>query len=279
MKYEQNKQSKKYTGSDMARLSAGSCAGCGACCRGMGDTIVLDLYDVCLLTAGLGLPFADLLEKAVDLHVEDGIILPHLRQEDCGESIRAAGRESGSPLRTGKESGSPLRTSKESGDSSGTRCHFLGENGRCRVHAFRPGICRLFPLGRQYGEGKEGKITYFLLEDACIDRGRTKVRIDKWLGIPDLPRYEAFKMKWHRLLRTLEARLAAENDPDVAGKVNLFFLQTFFMKPYFDLGSGGQPNKLNTKTAARAETGLPLFDSRVFYEQLEERIKQFSVVL
>ena len=269
MKYEQNKQSKKYTGSDMARLSAGSCAGCGACCRGMGDTIVLDPYDVCLLTAGLGLPFADLLEKAVDLHVEDGIILPHLRQEDCGDSIRAAGKESSSPLRTGKESG----------DSSGTRCHFLGENGRCRVHAFRPGICRLFPLGRQYGEGKEGKITYFLLEDACIDRGRTKVRIDKWLGIPDLPRYEAFKMKWHRLLRTLEARLAAENDPDVAGKVNLFFLQTFFMKPYFDLGRGGQPNKLNTKTAARAQTGLPLFDTRVFYEQLEERIKQFSVVL
>lgn len=253
MKNEQNKQSRKYTGSDMARLSAGSCAGCGACCRGMGDTIVLDPYDVCMLTAGLGLPFADLLEKAVDLHVENGIILPHLRQEDCGES------------------------------EGGTRCHFLGEDGRCRVHSFRPGICRLFPLGRQYGEGEEGKISYFLLEDACVDRSRAKVRIDKWLGIPDLPRYEAFKMKWHRLLRTLEARLAAENDPDVERKVNLYFLQTFFMKPYFEQNGGEQlnkqPNKLNTKTAARAETGLPLFDSRIFYEQFEERIKQFSVVL
>ena len=25
-------------------------------------------------------------------------------------------------------------------------CTFLDENGRCSIHPFRPGICRLFPL-------------------------------------------------------------------------------------------------------------------------------------
>ena len=38
-------------------------------------------------------------------------------------------------------------------------CYFLNEEGRCSIHSFRPGICRLFPLGRFYEE--EG-FRYFL---------------------------------------------------------------------------------------------------------------------
>ena len=43
-----------YGAQDMVRISSSACAGCGACCRGMGDTIVLDPYDVWQLAAGTG---------------------------------------------------------------------------------------------------------------------------------------------------------------------------------------------------------------------------------
>ena len=29
-------------------------------------------------------------------------------------------------------------------------CTYLNKNGRCSIHPFRPGFCRLFPLGRYY---------------------------------------------------------------------------------------------------------------------------------
>ena len=53
--------SRRYGPQDMVRISSSACAGCGACCRGMGDTIVLDPYDVWQLTAGLGKSFEELL--------------------------------------------------------------------------------------------------------------------------------------------------------------------------------------------------------------------------
>ena len=85
-----------YGPQDMVRISSSACAGCGACCRGMGDTIVLDPYDV--------------------------------------------------------------------------------------WQSHRPGICRLFPLGRQFDEEKT---SYFIVPEGCVKGGLSKVRIDKWLGIPD----------------------------------------------------------------------------------------------
>ena len=208
-----------YTSSDMVRLAGAHCAGCGACCRGMGDTIVLDPYDVCMLTNGLGKSFGELMGESVDLHVENGVILPHMKEV---------------PTENGNQ----------------PACAFLAPDGRCSIHAVRPGICRLFPLGRQY---EDDRAVYFLLEDACADHSRAKVRIDKWLGIPELQRYEAFKVEWHRLLRTLEARLKSESDAEIAGKVNVFFLQTFFVRPY--------------------EAGAS------FYPQFEERSRAFEAVL
>ena len=106
-----------YGAQDMVRISSSSCAGCGACCREMSDTIVLDPYDVWQLGLITGRTFEELMGAGIDLHVEEGVILPHLmmREETGG-------------------------------------CFFLGEDGRCTIHEYRPGICRLFPLGRLYNE-------------------------------------------------------------------------------------------------------------------------------
>ena len=183
-----------YDAQDMVRISSTSCAGCGACCREMGDTIVLDPYDVWQLGIITGRDFEELMGAGVDLHVEEGVILPHLMMRE---------------------------------DSRG--CFFLGEDGRCTIHAHRPGICRLFPLGRQYDEEKT---SYFIVPQGCVKGGLSKVRIDRWIGIPDLPAYENYKARWHSLVRTLMARVAAEQSEEIRRNINLYFLQLLFMKSY-----------------------------------------------
>ena len=50
-----------YGLNDMAKLGCNDCAGCSSCCRGMGNTIVLDPYDVWRLTGGLGVSLQQLL--------------------------------------------------------------------------------------------------------------------------------------------------------------------------------------------------------------------------
>ena len=42
---------KLYSRDDMVRAGCDDCRGCSACCRGMGNSIVLDPYDVYRLTA------------------------------------------------------------------------------------------------------------------------------------------------------------------------------------------------------------------------------------
>ena len=54
---QDNAQHRLYSAQDMVRIRSNACAGCGACCRGMGDTIVLDPYDVWQLTGGTGRSF------------------------------------------------------------------------------------------------------------------------------------------------------------------------------------------------------------------------------
>ena len=202
-----NDQQKLRAASEMARLPGKSCAGCGNCCRGMGDTIVLDPWDAAQLSEGLGRPFASMLEREVDLHAEEGLILPHLRMQEETDA-----------------------------------CAFLQTDGKCAVHPFRPGICRLFPLGRQFGEGQ---VRYFFPESECPSAGRVKTQISRWLEIPGgaagLKRYEAYKLQWHDFTARMKDILAAaaqeeaEEGTDGSERVrqiNVLFLQQIYMRPY-----------------------------------------------
>lgn len=107
---------KKYGIDDMVRADAGGCIGCSKCCETMTDTIVLSPLDVFRLSKKTGKSFAELMSFGIELNMQDGIILPNLR-------------------------------------NSGKGCVFLSE-GRCSVHDMRPDFCRLFPLGRLY-EGED----------------------------------------------------------------------------------------------------------------------------
>ncbi len=184
---------KLYGDNDMVKADCHGCAGCSDCCRGMGDTILLDPYDVYRLTRGLGKPFVEFLDKEIVLGVVDGYILPHLCMTGADE-----------------------------------HCAFLNEEGRCSIHEFRPGICRLFPLGRYY---EDGAYKYFLQTQEC-KAVRSKIKVSKWIDTPDRERYRQFVTCWHYLLNDVEERLKACEDEDYARKLNMVLLQTFYLMPY-----------------------------------------------
>lgn len=189
---------KLYSANDMAKISCHDCAGCSSCCRDMGESIWLDPYDVFQLTKNLGKTMEELLVKEVELHVEDGIILPNIKMVGEGEPA----------------------------------CSFLNIEGRCSIHAFRPGYCRLFPLGRNY---EDGKMTYFVLKDACLAPNKSKIKINKWLGVPNLKSYEKFLVEWHELTKKIrEYYVERIQDENVIKAINMKFLQIFYLMPYVE---------------------------------------------
>lgn len=189
---------KLYSANDMAKISCHDCAGCSSCCRDMGQSIWLDPYDVYQLTKNLGKTFEELLAREVEFHVEDGLILPNIKMVGEGEPA----------------------------------CGFLNKEGRCSIHAFRPGYCRLFPLGRNY---EDGKLNYFVLKDACPAPNKSKVKINKWLSIPNLKVHEKFLVEWHDLTKMLRGYYAEQTQEEAMIKaINMKFLQIFYLTPYVE---------------------------------------------
>ena len=181
-----------YTANDLVKADCRGCHGCSACCQGMGDSIILDPLDVFWLCSGLKTSFEALMADRVELNIADRLILPNLKM--------AGGRET---------------------------CTFLDEQGRCSIHRFRPGMCRLFPLGRFY---EEHGFRYFLQVHECPKPDKTKVKIKKWLDIPDLRRYEMFICDWHDCLK--EQKRKVEADPEQIKPVSMELLTRFYMTPY-----------------------------------------------
>ena len=155
-----------YRSRDLVKADTGGCHGCSLCCHEMCDTIALDPLDVFHIRQATGKSFEELMEGFVRLDLADGLILPF---PQCNPDTGA--------------------------------CVFLSSGGRCTIHGYRPGFCRLFPLGRVYAERNEQKpeecdFHYFLQVNEC-PHAKTKVRISRWLGIPDLEEYERFVRRWH----------------------------------------------------------------------------------
>ncbi len=195
---------KLYRANDMAKIATAKCEGCGMCCRGMGDSIHLDPYDIYQITKATGKSFREMLEHEIFLRIEDGLILPTIMMSEAANS-----------------------------------CSFLDEAGKCTIHTSRPGFCRLYPLGRQY---EEDGLRYFILgEEGCPETGKKTVRIRKYLGIENYPAYEKFTIAWHNFVKGMQEyalNVMEEeqvNDPTalpVLQQVNTFLVREFFDKPY-----------------------------------------------
>ena len=102
------------------------------------------------------------------------------------------------------------------------------KDGRCSIHGYRPGICRLFPLGRIY---EENGFKYFIQVHECKKQERGKVKIKKWLGIADQKRYEDFVWRWHTFLKNCEEGMK-ELDEQNAKVLTVVVLRNFYQMPY-----------------------------------------------
>lgn len=210
---------KLYSANDMVKAGCNDCAGCSLCCHGMGNSIILDPYDIYQLEKGLSISFEELMADKLELNVVDGIIQPNIKMQEKKDC-----------------------------------CAFLNEEGRCTIHTFRPGFCRMFPMGRIY-EGND--FHYFLQVHECPYPNKTKVKVKKWLELPELSRYEAYVKKWHYFLKTVQKVMKeAENDV-IVKNLNMYLLKQFYIKHY----EAAEEN------------------ARDFFEQFEERLKEAETVI
>lgn len=184
-----------YSSDSVAKIGTCGCVGCHKCCTGMGDSLVLDPYDIFMLCKGLNTSFTALLNKHIALSVVDSIILPHINMDNENEC-----------------------------------CSFLGDDKRCQIHDIRPGFCRLFPLGRIYKDN--GEFDYFVQINECPFPDKTKTKIKKWLGIENLRSYEKFITDWRNYLHQKRQEIAEASDDAKIKDINMNLLNTFFLAPY-----------------------------------------------
>lgn len=205
---------KRYHAGDLVKVGCRDCEGCSNCCRDMDKSIILDPYDIYMLTCGLDTTFDALMDgdrPMIELSMADRILLPNIKMQPDTNA-----------------------------------CGFLNGDGRCSVHPYRSGFCRMFPLGRVY---EEGHFDYFLQVDECDFPDKVKVKVKKWLGIENLKSYENFVLKWHDLLARFRNEI---EDIGVQSEVTariVEFLKIFYKNPYDK--------------------------ERSFYDQIEERFECF----
>lgn len=181
-----------FQAEDQAPLYCEDCAGCSSCCENSAVMIILDAYDVRMLSEGLNYSFEAMLNLGmIQLQVIDGIVLPGLGTDENGV------------------------------------CVFLNENGRCKIHAHRPGICRMFPLARIYHE--DGRFSYFVQDGECQNNTGGPVKISDWLGIRDMETYEKEVRAYHDSLVELRAQCAAADSAETVTKLQTAFLQKHFL--------------------------------------------------
>lgn len=185
---------KLYELNDLVKADCNDCKGCFACCKGMGSSIILDPLDIYRLVTNLNKSFEELLADRIELNIVDGIILPNLKMDELSE-----------------------------------RCAFLNSEGRCSIHTFRPGICRLFPLGRFY-ENHDFK--YFLQTNECKKTNKTKIKVRKWIDTPDIKDNERFIIDWHYILKDFQSIIKSTVDDNLRKDINMYILKNFYIKSY-----------------------------------------------
>ncbi|MDO5127537.1 MAG: YkgJ family cysteine cluster protein [Eubacteriales bacterium] len=187
-----------YGLNDMVRLDTDGCSGCHKCCTGMGQSIILDPFDIWRMKTcayETRVSFETLIQTGkIELNLVDGLILPNLRMNE------------------------------------NDACSFLNENGRCSIHAARPSVCRLFPLGRVYDENG---FSYFLQKDECAKEVRAKMKVKKWIDTDNIREQEIFVLAWHNFIRMTGSRMIALRErgtSEIMNEIAIYVLNTFYVK-------------------------------------------------
>ena len=97
------------------------------------------------------------------------------------------------------------------------------------VHSFRPGICRIFPLVRLY---ENGSFQYFLQVRECRKTNRAKIRVKKWIDMPEAEKYDAYISRWHYFLKELSRIVREDTEGILSRNLSMYVLKEFYLTPY-----------------------------------------------
>ena len=150
------------------------CIGCGKCCKNRED-ILFTSRDVFQIAQHLEKEPHEIIQQYCDCYVGADSRMPIVRLKPVG---------------------------------SNKACPFL-EGKRCTIHAVKPTVCALYPIGRvvqlpKEGVGKTARITagYILQPTECGSRTRTNT-VRQWLERFNIPVDDEFYHEWNGLIAEL----------------------------------------------------------------------------
>lgn len=146
------------------------CTECGRCCKQRAD-IMLSPYDLNRIARYLGVEIGKVIEDYCVCYI--------------GVSSRL-----------------PVVIVKMEGPEQ--KCPFL-ENGKCKIHAAKPTVCALFPLGRM-GNGEDYSTRYVLQHVECGTEDEQHT-VRKWLAEFGLEESEAWFREWQKTILPLSKRI------------------------------------------------------------------------
>ena len=66
----------------------------------------------------------------------------------------------------------------------------------------------------------------------CKKENRSKIKIDKWLGEPNLKAYEKFILQWKEILEKTRKLLGETTDLEQQKQISMSLLQKYYLTPY-----------------------------------------------
>jgi hypothetical protein len=220
--FEEISDGRTYDLNDMVKCDTNGCIGCHKCCTNVGSSIVLTPYDVSAVKKITDKDFQTLINEGyIELNMVDGLILPNIKIAE------------------------------------GRGCSFLNAEGRCSIHAARPDICRLYPLGRIY---LDGSYKYFLQKDECAGRVKSKIKVKKWINAENSEAEKKFILAWHDLVRRLgDYNVKARNEGrgEKLNDIAMYVLNTFYVS---DIAADyqAQLDVVNSAAAVLNDMGIQL---------------------
>ena len=178
------------------------CHGCGKCCKNR-DDILLTSRDLFRLAVFMKMTPMQVIGHCCEVYIGSQTGLPIVRLEPVG----------------------PNKV-----------CPLLKDN-RCSVHASKPVVCALFPLGRfqkpsTLDPTKPGESGYILWPTSC--GGRTVNTVRSYLESFDIPLEDAFQPLWNGMLLfltdfTIDA-LRAGIAPDVLAVLRRAIIEVLYLR-------------------------------------------------
>lgn len=146
------------------------CTACGKCCTHR-DDVLMSPDDIYRASKHLGMRTVDFCKQFCTCHMGPDSLLPIM-----------------SPIMKGRIE----------------KCVFL-ENKKCAIHAAKPSVCELYPLGR-LRKPEEGKVIYFMQPMDCGKKDEAHTPRE-WLSTTGLERSESVSLLWAEAITEMTRRM------------------------------------------------------------------------